>query len=293
MTPNPHQVIVNQSHNLIKAHTLIVTPNPNLPPHISDANQGVAPSPRDFHLEHHPASFIGTNCGHHCGRDHPSLSNIRVAAPPYSLSPSSVGRSSIGYSDGVVPSNSPLEPTLSHPNSSLASPVLDPPSIILTEKRSPKPETECIHFVDANDITDDEDFFEDDLNPKLGGLEPLDLDTLVHFNLNLVKEIPLDKVCLNDSNLISKETGLTLSTLNLKLKGSNLTLDDAEPNLYHKSSFDLLEPILGVAPLDLHLKESVLPDWAYHITPPTDLNENISQHFHVMPHLLWTRYPVF
>ncbi|KAL0905827.1 hypothetical protein M5K25_024266 [Dendrobium thyrsiflorum] len=164
---------------------------------------------------------------------------------------------------------------------------LEGSKLLSTSSQAPKMTTGDLVFtdylVDANDITDDEDFFEDDLNPKLGGLEPLDLDTLVHFDLNLVKEIPLDKVCLNDSNLISKETGLTLSTLNLKLKGSNLTLDDAEPNLYYKSSFDLLEPILEVAPLDLHLKESVLPDWAYHITPPTDLNENISPHFHVMP----------
>ncbi|KAL0906704.1 hypothetical protein M5K25_025219 [Dendrobium thyrsiflorum] len=246
---------------------------------------------------------------------------------------------------------------------------LDPASEILVEKRirkkrSPEPETECIHFVDANDITDDKGFFEDetevtkldslyDLNPDLGVLEPLDLDTLVHLDPNDIKDIPLDKVCLDDINLISKEADLTLNPLklssedsdfiispnkttpnnsglilnnsdvnnlesevsqldllheldpnlidpesfelrvitkhdpieniNMSSEDSNLNLKDSEPNFNNEPPLTLLDPNLGVAPLDLHLKESVLPDWADHITPPTDLNENISPHFHVVP----------
>ncbi|KAL0921849.1 hypothetical protein M5K25_008963 [Dendrobium thyrsiflorum] len=236
---------------------------------------------------------------------------------------------------------------------------------------SPEPETECIHFVDANDITDDKGFFEDetevtkldslyDLNPDLGVLEPLDLDTLVHLDPNDIKDIPLDKVCLDDINLISKEADLTLNPLklssedsdfiispnkttpnnsglilnnsdvnnlelevsqldllheldpnlidpesfelrvitnhdpieniNMSSEDSNLNLKDSEPNFNNEPPLTLLDPNLGVAPLDLHLKDSVLPDWADHITPPTDLNENISPHFHVVP---TSRYPVF
>ncbi|KAL0906800.1 hypothetical protein M5K25_025322 [Dendrobium thyrsiflorum] len=66
-------------------------------------------------------------------------------------------------------------------------------------------------------------------------------------------------------------------------ENSNLNLKDSEPNFNNEPPLTLLDPNLGVAPLDLHLKESVLPDWADHITPPTDLNENISPHFHVVP----------
>ncbi|KAL0925942.1 hypothetical protein M5K25_004319 [Dendrobium thyrsiflorum] len=312
------------------------------------------------HLEHHPASFVGTDRGHHCGRDHPSLSNIRVAAPPYRSSPSLDGRPSIGSSFGSVTYDSPLGPTPSHLSQPLASPDLDSASEILVEKRirkkrSPELETEYIHFVDANDITNNEDFFEDeteaitlgslhDLNPEL---EPLNFNALVNPEPNPIKDIPWDKVYLNDINLISKETDLTLSTMELNSEDSDsiitstgLTSHNSElivdnpnednldlgvsqldllPELYHDlidpksielrvmtkhdhientnmsledrklklKDFELnwnkLESILGVAPLDLHLKESVLPDWAYHITLPTDLTENISPHFHVVP----------
>ncbi|KAL0924444.1 hypothetical protein M5K25_005274 [Dendrobium thyrsiflorum] len=324
------------------------------------------PTPSSRYLEHHPASFVGTDRGHHCGRDHPSLSNIRVAAPPYRSSPSLDGRPSIGSSFGSVTYDSPLGPTPSHLSQPLASPDLDSASEILVEKRirkkrSPELETEYIHFVDANDITDNEDFFEDeteaitlgslhDLNPEL---EPLNFNALVNPEPNPIIDIPLDKVYLNDINLISKETDLTLSTMklnsedsdsiitstgltshnselivdnpdegnldlevsqlnllpelypdlidpksielrvmtkhdhientNMSLEDRNLKLKDSELNWNNEHSLVLLESILGVAPLDLHLKESVLPDWAYHITLPTDLTENISPHFHVVP----------
>ncbi|KAL0910492.1 hypothetical protein M5K25_021480 [Dendrobium thyrsiflorum] len=293
----------------------------------------------------------------------------RVAAPPYRSSPSLDGRPSIGSSFGSVSYDSPLGPTPSHLSQPLASPDLDPASVILIEKcikkkSSPEPETECIHFMDANDIADNEDFLEDetevikvdslhDLNPELGSLEPLDLDTFIHPDPNLIKDIPLDKVCMDDINLILKEADLTLDTLklnsedsdlivsptketsnnsdlilnnsdednldlkvsqmdllpeldpdlidlksielrvmtkhdsientNMSLEGRNLKLKDFELNWNNEHSLVLLESFLGVAPLNLHLKEFVLPDWAYHITPPTDWNENISPRFHVVP----------
>ncbi|KAL0924936.1 hypothetical protein M5K25_005797 [Dendrobium thyrsiflorum] len=364
VTPSPHQVAVTQFP------TSVVTPKPVrpiLPTH--ESNQGMPPTPSSRHLEHHPASFVGTGRGHHCGRDHPSLSNIRVAAPPYRSSLSLDGRPSIGSSFGSVTYDSPLGPTPSHLSQPFASPDLDLASVILIEKcikkkSSPEPETKCIHFVDANDIADDEDFLEDetkvikvdslhDLNPELGSLEPLDLDTLIHPDPNLIKDIPLDKVCMDDINLIPKEAVLTLNTLklnsedsdlivsptketsnnsdlilnnfdkdnldlevsqldllpeldpdlidpksielrvmtkhdpientNMSLKDKNLKLKDFELNWNNEHSLVLLESILGVSPLDLHLKESVLPDWAYHITPRTDWNENISPRFHVVP----------
>ncbi|KAL0906860.1 hypothetical protein M5K25_025389 [Dendrobium thyrsiflorum] len=153
-------------------------------------------SPHHTAVTHFSATFVETNRGHYCGQDHPSLSNIRVAAPPYRSSPSLDGRPSIGSSFGSVSYDSPLGPTPSHLSQPLASPDLDPASVILVEKctkkkRSPEPETECIHFVDANDITDNEDFFEDeteaiklgslhDLNPDLGELEPLNFNALVN-----------------------------------------------------------------------------------------------------------------
>ncbi|KAL0904288.1 hypothetical protein M5K25_026378 [Dendrobium thyrsiflorum] len=326
-------------------------------------------SPHHTPVTHFSASFVETNRGHHYSRDHLSFSNLRVAAPPCRSLPSLDGRTSLGSSVGSVHYDSPLRPTHNHPSQPLASPDLDPASVNLIENRirkemSPEPETECIHFVDANDITHDKGFFEDetevtkldslyDLNPDLGVLEPLDLDTLVHLDPNDIKDIPLDKVCLDDINLISKEADLTLNPLklssedsdfiispnkttpnnsglilnnsdvnnlelevsqldllheldpnlndpesfelrvitnhdpieniNMSSEDSNLNLKDSEPNFNNEPPLTLLDPNLGVAPLDLHLKESVLPDWADHITPPTDLNENISPHFHVVP----------
>ncbi|KAL0928276.1 hypothetical protein M5K25_000148 [Dendrobium thyrsiflorum] len=326
-------------------------------------------SPHHTAVIHFSASFVETNRGHHYSRDHLSFSNLRVAAPPCRSLPSLDGQTSLGSSVGSVHYDSPLRPTHNHPSQPLASPDLDPASVNLIENRirkemSPEPETECIHFVDANDITDDKGFFEDetevtkldslyDLNPDLGVLEPLDLDTLVHLDPNDIKDIPLDKVCLDDINLISKEADLTLNPLKLSLEDSdfiispnkttpnnsglilnnsdvnnlesevsqldllheldpnlidpesfelrvitkhdpieninmssedsNLNLKDSEPNFNNEPPLTLLDPNLGVAPLDLHLKESVLPDWADHITPPTNLNENISPHFHVVP----------
>ncbi|KAH0469113.1 hypothetical protein IEQ34_002345 [Dendrobium chrysotoxum] len=133
-----------------------------------------------------------------------------------------------------------------------------------------EPETECIHFVDANDITDNEDFFEDetevsesdsphDLNPDLGDQEPLNLNTSVHLTPNLLKDIPLDKVYLDDSNVISKEANLTLNTLNLNSEdpdlvvspteltldnfdGSNLESEVVQLNLLPELNPDLIDP---------------------------------------------------
>ncbi|KAL0918726.1 hypothetical protein M5K25_010750 [Dendrobium thyrsiflorum] len=295
---------------------------------------------------------------------HVDSPHFRVAAPPYRSSPSLDGRPSIGSSFGSVSYDSPLGPTPSHLSQPLASPGLDPASEILEEKRirkkrSPEPETECIHFVDVNDITDNEDFFEDeteaiklgslhDLNPALGEVEPLNFNALVNPKSNPIKDIPLDKVYLNDINLISKETDLTLSTMKLNSKDSdliitstgltshnselildnsdydldnlelgvtqenflldlhpdlsgpesidlriitksdpienintllediNLTLNNSELNLEDEHPKFLLESILGVAPLDLHLKECVSPDLTYLNNPCTDLNESIS-----------------
>ncbi|PKU71844.1 hypothetical protein MA16_Dca016297 [Dendrobium catenatum] len=191
------------------------------------------------------------------------------------FSPSLDGRPSIGSSVGLVPYDSPLGPTPSHPNQPclskrplcvvtpnlphfvddlttfqikenseatqpLASPVLDPTSVILTKicitKKKPlEPKTEYIHFVDNKDIRENEDFFEDEtelidldslhnLNPELGDLKPIGIDTLVLPDPSLLKDTLLDKICLGDIKLISKETDMTLNTLKLNsevLKDSN------------------------------------------------------------------------
>ncbi|KAL0914798.1 hypothetical protein M5K25_015179 [Dendrobium thyrsiflorum] len=224
-------------------------------------------SPHHTAVTHFSASFVETNRGHYCGRDHPSLSNIRVAAPPYRSSPSPDGRPSIGSSFGSISYDSPLRPTPSH----LTSPDLDPASVILVEKcirkkRSLEPETECIHFVDANDITANEDFFEDetevikldslyDLNLDLGVLVPLDLDTSIHPDPNLIKDIPLDKVCMDDINLILKEVDLTLNTLKLNSEDSDLNVSPTKETsnnsdlILNNSDEDNLE--LEVSRLDL------------------------------------------
>ncbi|KAL0908958.1 hypothetical protein M5K25_023473 [Dendrobium thyrsiflorum] len=314
-----------------------------------------------------PLFYPLINRGYYYGRDHPSLSNIRVAAPPYRSSPSLDGRPSSGFSFGSVSYDSLLGLTPSHLSQPLASPNLDSASEILVEKRirkkrSPELETEYIHFVDANDITDNEDFFEDeteaitlgslhDLNPNLGELEPLNFNALVNPEPNPIKDIPLDKVYLNDINLISKETDLTLSTMelnsedsdsiitstgltshnselivdnsdldnlelgvtqesflldlhpdltgpesidlriitkfdpieniNILLEDINLTLNNSEPNLEDEHPKFLLESILGVAPLDLHLKECVSHDLTYLNSPCTYLNESISPYLPV------------
>ncbi|KAL0911854.1 hypothetical protein M5K25_017781 [Dendrobium thyrsiflorum] len=99
-------------------------------------------------------------------------------------------------------------------------------SFHLHKKKSLEPETECIHFVDANDITDNENFFEDetetiklgslhDLNPDLGELEPLNFNALVNAKFNTIEDIPLDKFYLDDINLIVKDSDLTLSTMEI------------------------------------------------------------------------------
>ncbi|KAH0458160.1 hypothetical protein IEQ34_013475 [Dendrobium chrysotoxum] len=253
----------------------------------------------------------------------------------------------------------------------LAFPVFDPTSVILTQKciikkSPPEPETEYIHFVDTKVITDNEDFFKDEteeieldslhnLNPELGDLEPLNVNTLAHPDPSLLKDIPLDKVCIDDIKLISKETDQILSALklnledsdlfisptkltpnnselilnnydgdvdnlelevirlnllpnsdhdlvdpesidlraitkpdpieiiNMNLEDSSLNLNDSEPNWKNEPTRVLLESILGVAPLDLCLKEGVFLNWTYLTIPRTDFNvkESLSPYFHV------------
>ncbi|PKU69579.1 hypothetical protein MA16_Dca012913 [Dendrobium catenatum] len=264
------------------------------------------PTPSDRHLEHHHHP-CRTNHGPYCGQDHPPISNIRVAAPPYRSSPNLDGRPSTGSSVGPISYDSPFGPTSSHPSQPLAFPVLDPASMIILKedikkKRFPEPETECIHFVDASDITNDEEFFEDeteviesdswhDLNPELGKLEPWNDDTLAHPDPSLIEDISLDKVCLDDSNgdnfklemrklKLLPELNLDLSDpefidlrvitkpdpfedSNVSLEDSNLNLTDSEPKLNPKHPLVLLESILGVAPSDLHLIEYTFLDWTY------------------------------
>ncbi|XP_028550425.1 uncharacterized protein LOC114579567 [Dendrobium catenatum] len=207
-----------------------------------ELNLKYRPSTSDRHLEHHPTSFVGTTHGHYCGRDHPPISNTRVAAQPCRFSPSLDGRPSMGYSVGSIPYNSPLRPNSSHSSQPLASPILDPAYVILIkncskEKKSNEPETEYIHFVDT---INNKDFFEDeteviesdswhDLNPELGKLEPLNDDTLAHPDPSLIEDTSLDKVCLDDSNMILKETDLTVNTLKLKSEDSDL-ITEMTPN---------------------------------------------------------------
>ncbi|KAL0909892.1 hypothetical protein M5K25_020801 [Dendrobium thyrsiflorum] len=234
--------------------------------HQSDS---ATPSPHHTAVTYCAASFVETNRGHPYDRDHPSLDNIRVAAPPWRSSPSLDGRPFSGSSFGSVSYDSPLGPTPSHLSQPLASPDLDPASVILVEKcirKKRSPENECIHFVDANDITDNEDFFEDetevikldslyDLNPDLGVLEPLDLATLVHPDPNVIKDIPLDKLCPDDINLISKEADMTLNTLKFSSDDSDFIISPNEtiPNnsdlILNNSDVDNLE--LEVSQLDL------------------------------------------
>ncbi|KAL0909298.1 hypothetical protein M5K25_020151 [Dendrobium thyrsiflorum] len=86
-------------------------------------------------------------------------------------------------------------------------------------------------------------------------LPTLDFDTLVHPDPNFIKDIPLDKVCLDDINLISKEADLTLNTLKLSSKDSDFIVSPNEtiPNnfdlILNNSDVDNLE--LEVSPLDL------------------------------------------
>ncbi|PKU71259.1 hypothetical protein MA16_Dca007256 [Dendrobium catenatum] len=304
-------------------------------------------TPSDHHLEHNPISFIGITRRQYYGRDHLSFSNIRVAAPPSRSSPSLHGRPSIGSSVRSVPYDSPLGPTPGPPSQSLASPTIDPASMILInncikKKKFTEPKTEYIHFVDTND---NQDFFEDeteviesdfrhDLNPELGKLKPLNFETLAHPDPSLLEDNPLDKVCLDDnskdSDLIISPTEMILSNydsilensngdmgnlefevsqLNLSpniiklepidlkvmtipdpienicmhLEDSDLAFSGSEPNWRIEHPRVLLESILGVAPLELHLKECDFLDWTYLTTPRTDLNVrgSLSPYFHV------------
>ncbi|PKU61968.1 hypothetical protein MA16_Dca025226 [Dendrobium catenatum] len=302
------------------------------------------PTPSDRHLEHHPTP-CRTNRGPYCGQDHPSFSSIRVTVPPcrspLNIDDRPFGRPSVGSS----PYDSTLGLTSSHPSQPLTSPVLDPASLILIKncskkKKSTEPETEVIHFVET---IDNDDFFEDeteviesdsqnDLNPELGKLEPVNVDTLTHPNPSFFKDESLDKVCLDDSrtsntliledpDLVVTTTEMTLGNLDgndfelevnqlklspelnepepidlkimtlphhienisTNLKDSDLTLSGFGPNWGIGHPRILLESILGVAPLELHLKECDFLDWIYLTTPHTDFNvrENFSPYFHV------------
>ncbi|PKU80886.1 hypothetical protein MA16_Dca009298 [Dendrobium catenatum] len=155
------------------------------------------------------------------------------------------------------------------------------------------------------------DFFEDetelsdldsmqDLNPELGKLEHLNVDTLAHPIPSLLEDNSLDKICLDDINLISNGADLVVNTANLNskvsdliippiknislnLEDSDLSLKISEPKLNNESPLVLLEYILGVAPLELHLKECDFRDWAYLTTPRTDfiVRESLSPYFPV------------
>ncbi|PKU75155.1 hypothetical protein MA16_Dca015511 [Dendrobium catenatum] len=208
--------------------------------------------------------------------NHPPISNIRVAAPPCRSSPNLDGRPSIGSSVGPISYDSPLGPTSSHPSQHLASPVLDPASVILMKnyikkKKSTEPETRYIHFVDTSD---NEDFFEEeteviesdsqhDLNPELGKLEPLNIDTLAHPDPSLLEDNSLDKVCLDDSNVISKEANLTSNTLNLNLEDHDLVVTPTEMTLDNPDGNNLKSEVV---------KLNLLPDLNPNLTNPESIN---------------------
>ncbi|KAL0904886.1 hypothetical protein M5K25_027046 [Dendrobium thyrsiflorum] len=106
-------------------------------------------------------------------------------------------------------------------------------------------------------------------------LEVSQLDLLLELDPDLIdpKSIELRVMTKHDP----------IENTNMSLEGRNLKLKDFELNWNNEHLLVLLESILGVAPLNLHLKEFVLPDWAYHIIPPTNWNEKISPRFHVVP----------
>ncbi|XP_020678773.2 uncharacterized protein LOC110096947 [Dendrobium catenatum] len=244
-----------------------------------DLNLKYRPSTSDHHLEPHPTSSIGTNRGHYWGRDHPSFSNDRVAAPPCRSSFNLGDRPFSGSSVDSSPYDSPLGSTSNQLSQPLASPVLDPASVLLIEKcinkkTSSEPKTECIHFVDANDIKDNEDFFEEetkvnesdsqhDLNPELEKLEPLNVDTLAHPDPSLLEDNSLNKVCLNDSNVILKEANLTLNTLNLNLEDLDLAVTPTKLTLDNLDDNDLESEVV---------KLNLLPDVSPNLTNPEPVN---------------------
>ncbi|PKU62330.1 hypothetical protein MA16_Dca028625 [Dendrobium catenatum] len=219
------------------------------------------------------SKYISPTCGH------PSISNIRIAAPPYRSSPKFKGRPSIGSSDKSISYGSPLGPTSSHPIQPLDSPFLDPAGMIvikecIKKKRSPEPENECIHFVDANDINNDEEFFEDettviesdsqhDLNPELGKLEPLNVDTLGHPDPSLLEDNSLNKVCLDDGNVILKEATLASNTLKLSLEDRDLVVTPTELTLDNLDDNNLESEVV---------KLNLLPDLSPNLTNPESIN---------------------
>ncbi|PKU63901.1 hypothetical protein MA16_Dca009885 [Dendrobium catenatum] len=207
-----------------------------------ELNLKYRPSTSDCHLEHHPTSFVGTTRGPYCDQDHPPISNIRVAAPPFRSSLNLNGRPSTGSSIRQISYDSPRGLTSGQLSQSLASPVFDPISVILIKdcsKKKKSTEPEYIHFVDT---IDNDDFFEGetdvidlnplpDLNPDLGDLEPLNLDTLAHPYPSLLEDNSLDKVCLVDSNMISKEANLAGNTINLNSEDPDLVVSPTESTL--------------------------------------------------------------
>ncbi|KAH0449338.1 hypothetical protein IEQ34_023138 [Dendrobium chrysotoxum] len=149
--------------------------------------------------------------------------------------------------------------------------------------------------------------------PRIPDQEPLNSDTLAPPDPNLIKDILLGKVYRDDIKLISNKSDLTLNPLELNLEDSdlidlesinlrvvtkldpteiinmnskdiNLNLNNSELNLKVEHPRVLLKSILGVAPLDLHLKECVFLDWTYFTIPRTNftVRECISPYSYVI-----------
>ncbi|KAI0497718.1 hypothetical protein KFK09_020952 [Dendrobium nobile] len=244
-----------------------------------DLNLKYRPSTSDHHLGPRTTYYVGTHQEHYYGRYHPSFRNDRVVVPPCRTSLSRDDRPFSESSIGSIPHSSPLGPMSGHPSQPLASQILTPESVILIEEcvekiRSPKPETECIHFVDANDINTDEELFEDettvsesdsqhDLNPELGKVDPLDVDTSGHPDPSLLEDNSLNKVSLDDSNVILKEANLTLNTSNLNLEDYDLAVTPTKLTLENLDDNDLESEVV---------KLNLLPDVSPTLTNPKPVN---------------------
>ncbi|PKU60952.1 hypothetical protein MA16_Dca028867 [Dendrobium catenatum] len=74
----------------------------------------------------------------------------------------------------------------------------------------------------------------------LGELEPLNVDTLTHLDPSLLEDKPLDKVCLDDSNAISKGANRTSNSLNLNLEDPDLVVTPTEMTPDNSDNSDLI-----------------------------------------------------
>ncbi|KAI0496422.1 hypothetical protein KFK09_022738 [Dendrobium nobile] len=216
----------------------------------------------------------------HSTRLHPGDGEAQRAeeeeAPAPALVPKPVPLRQHSQLDQLVERFDPLETRFDTKNSKaiqpLVTPILDPASVIIPKRitakdKLPEPVTECIRFVYTNDITDNEEFFEDeteviefdsrhDLYLDLGNLKPLNIDTLTFPYSNPVNDIPLDKVYLDDINLISKGADLTVNTLKLNSEGSDLIVSPTEMTLNNSdlitnSDGDVDNLELELSPLNL------------------------------------------